>query len=188
MRSPPRRAARPKPSAYRSRTAAVRTRPIPIASELTFFFSSRVASSSSSRTSALARSATLFAVSPRPGASRSVSWVCITSPVDDLREHDPGHEGCPRQSAAATGLSRRVSSWASGASRAGAPTGPAAARSDSGSVGALPLARALIRLGFSLRRKAASRAQLVGEPLADAVAAGTRLVGELLQAAGAALD
>src|SRR5688572_24738577 len=60
-----------------------------------FFLSSSEASSSSSRAIALACSATPLAAVPRPGPDVSVSWVCMPSPVDDLREDDPSHEGRP---------------------------------------------------------------------------------------------
>ena len=157
-----------------------------MASEETLRLSSSAASSSSRRTSELARSETLFTVAPRPGVSCSVSWVCMASPVDDLGEHDPGDE---------RGTDDDQRRWPLPPLRffffvfGREPScGPEGAGGGSWLVGASPLARALIRLGFSLRRKAASFAELLGEPLADAVAACGRAVGEVLQAVGPAID
>src|SRR5262245_31237247 len=84
--------ARPKPSANTRKTAAPSARPIPIPSCEAFRLSSSAASSISSRTRVLACSATPLAVAPRPGDSGSVSGVCTASPVDHLREDDPGDE------------------------------------------------------------------------------------------------
>src|SRR5689334_14302037 len=67
-------------------------RPIPRPRFVTFFFSSSWASSSSSRKSELACSATWRAVAPRPEFF-SVAWVCIVSPVDEPCEDDAGCEG-----------------------------------------------------------------------------------------------
>src|SRR5438046_267399 len=64
-----------------------------MASFVTLRLSSRVASSSSSRTSALACSATLFVAVPRPSSRpKSVSWVCMAPPVEHLGKQDPRHE------------------------------------------------------------------------------------------------
>src|SRR5436190_14259415 len=64
--------------------------PTPTPRFVTFFLSSRVASSSSSLNSALARSATSLAVAPRPFCS--VAGVCMAPPVDDLGQQDSGGE------------------------------------------------------------------------------------------------
>src|ERR687895_425962 len=67
---------------------APKTAPLPRA--VTFVFSSVAASSSSSRASALACSATCFAAPP--SVCSSVAWVCMASPVDHLGDEDAGHE------------------------------------------------------------------------------------------------
>src|SRR5438874_2633466 len=69
-------------------TAAPIAKPIPRPSETTLRFNSSVASSSSSRTTALARSATSFTAAPTP--CESVSRVGMSPPVDPLREDDAG--------------------------------------------------------------------------------------------------
>src|SRR5436305_5561225 len=70
--------------------AAPTARPIPTPRFVTFFLSSSWASSSSSRNSELACSATSLAVAPRPFVS--VSRVGMSPPVDHFGEQDPGGE------------------------------------------------------------------------------------------------
>src|ERR1700755_519736 len=89
--SPAATVAKRKPSAYTPNSAAPTTRPIPIPSAVTFFFSSSAASSTSSFAIEDAWSATCFATSPTPLLE---AWVGMTSPVDRLREDVPDGERC----------------------------------------------------------------------------------------------
>ena len=151
--------------------------------------SSSAASSSSSRTSELARSETLLTVAPRPGLSCSVSGVCMAPPVDDLGEHDPGDERRADDRAAGRGPCRPCASSSSAASAASGPPGPARR------FGARLLVRRRVALRASLDQARLQLpqerrvvAQLLREPLADAVASRRGAVGEVLQLVGAALD
>src|SRR3954465_1637879 len=73
-----------------SMSAAPNANPIPIPSDVTLRLSSSAASSSSSRTIELVCSATCLTPAPTP--CESASWVGMASPIDELREHDPGDE------------------------------------------------------------------------------------------------
>src|SRR3954470_18604050 len=73
-----------------SMSAAPNANPIPIPSDVTLRLSSSAASSSSSRTIELVCSATCLTAAPTP--CESASWVGMASPIDELREHDPGDE------------------------------------------------------------------------------------------------
>ena len=104
--------AKAKPSTKRRNTAATSAKAIPSPRAKTLRLSSIAASSSSSRTIALARSATSLTAAPRPCVPRpSVSWVCMPSPVDPLRQNDARNERCahhdPRVRPAAVSLRLR---------------------------------------------------------------------------------
>src|SRR3954451_10148262 len=73
-----------------SMSAAPKAKPMPIPSDVTLRLSSSAASSSSSRTIELVCSATCLTAAPTP--CESASWVGMASPIDELREHDPGDE------------------------------------------------------------------------------------------------
>src|SRR5690242_827314 len=72
-------------------TAAPLPRPMPRRSDATLRFSPSAASSSSSRTIALVRSATCFTAVPTPWGS--ASWMGMAPPVDPLGEDDAGDDG-----------------------------------------------------------------------------------------------
>src|SRR3954451_14115827 len=73
-----------------SMSAAPKAKPMPMPSEVTLRLSSSAASSSSSRTIELVCSATCLTAAPTP--CESASWVGMAPPIDELGEHDAGHE------------------------------------------------------------------------------------------------
>src|SRR3954452_19917157 len=77
-----------KPSMKTAKRAAPTTRPMPTPSAVTFFFSSRTASSISSFAIDDAWSATCFAAPPTP-LPLLAAWVGMAPPVDRLREDVP---------------------------------------------------------------------------------------------------
>src|SRR6266540_2375564 len=87
-------AARPNPSANNRKTPALATSPMPTPRAATFRLTSSAASSSSSRASVLACSATSLAAGPTPRCS--VSRVGMSPPVDELGEADPCGECDPQ--------------------------------------------------------------------------------------------
>src|SRR3954464_12787480 len=73
-----------------SMSAAPKAKPIPIPSDVILGLSSSAASSISSRTIELVCSATCLTAAPTP--CESASWVGMSPPIDELREHDPGDD------------------------------------------------------------------------------------------------
>src|SRR5207253_2969839 len=178
----------PKPSAYSRSTAATSPNAIPRASATTLRFSSSVASSSSRRTRALACSATLLVAGPRRCSwPTSVSRVCMASPVDDLGKQDSRREGGAddqdrRRAAAVLALLLLLRLLSARLGRRG--------RSRRRWLRGRPFAAGARRdqARLQLAQERGVLGELLGEPLADPVAALARAACELLQPRRAPLD
>src|SRR5205823_4450643 len=177
----------PKPRAKSRSTAATSPKAIPRANEAILRLSSRLASSSSRRTSALACSATFLAAGPSPcSVACSVSWVCMASPVDHLGGEDAhgerGSDDEQRRRATArllaSLLARRLRGRRGRDLRRGLPVRPRG-------VSACP-GRDQARL--QLAQEGRVLGELARQPLADAVAACGCASRELLQPRRAPLD
>ena len=131
-----------------------------------------------------ARRRCLAAPAPRPAVFVLSLGVCIASPVDDLRQHDPGHECRADDDEQRPGpLPLRASSSGCGRELRARRR---AARAGFWFVGASPL-RAPRSGSASACAGTPRRRQLLGEPRRRRPRRG-HAVGELLQPVGAAID
>src|SRR5688500_8609682 len=175
--------AKPKPSAKSASSPAASPRPAPAPSAPALRFSSRLASSSSSRASVLACSATCFAAPPTPCFSLAPR-VGMSPPVDQLREHRADAEGHSGDDERIGPALRALRLPPAQLGAAGAPSRPGAGL---GILRRLALRARDDQGGLQLAEEVGVVRELVGQLARDA-ALRRGLAGQRLELVGAALD